>query len=212
VGEAGEERRVIVRAAGDRAVLIELDPEIDAGLLHAAALSVRSLPAVLRCTPGRSSLFVVSREPIEAGDLRDAIARARLMDSTGAEHRIEVSFAERHSLDLELLLRHASLSRDAFLARIAELTFTARHLGFRPGFAYLDGVPEEWRLPRRPTPRDLVPRGSFAFAGPAAAFYPDDSPGGWNLLGRTTAVLWDPARDVPNLIAPGDRVRIVPVS
>jgi hypothetical protein len=85
-----------------------------------------------------------------------------------------------------------------------------RFLGFRPGFAYLDGWPERWRMSRRPTSRNRVPRGSFAVAGAFAGFYAVESPGGWNLLGRTAAPLWDPHRDPPNLLAPGDEIEIVP--
>jgi len=65
-------------------------------------------------------------------------------------------------------------------------------------------------MPRRPTSRNRVPRGSFAAAGAFAGFYAVESPGGWNLLGRTAAPLWDPRRDPPNLFAPGDEIEIVP--
>ena len=68
------------------------------------------------------------------------------------------------------------------------------------------------RMPRRPTSRQRVPRGSFAIAARVAGFYPIDSPGGWNLLGRTNAALWDARCRPPNLIAAGDRVTIVPVT
>jgi allophanate hydrolase subunit 2 len=88
-----------------------------------------------------------------------------------------------------------------------EVTLTARFLGFRAGFAYLDGWPDP--LPRLPTSRPVA-RGSFAVAGTMAGFYPIDTPGGWNILGRTNAVLWDPNREPPNLIAAGDVVHIVP--
>src|SRR4029078_1596255 len=85
---------------------------------------------------------------------------------------------------------------------------TVRFLGFRPGFAYLDGWPEMWRMPRRATSRNKVPRGSFATAGAFAGFYAVESPGGWNLLGRTAAPLWDPHRDPPNPFAPRGEVEI----
>lgn len=80
-------------------------------------------------------------------------------------------------------------------------------LGFVPGFAYLGPLPEELWLPRRATPRVRVPAGSVAIAGDQTGIYPAPTPGGWHLLGRTDAVLWDPRRDPPSLLAPGQRVR-----
>lgn len=89
-----------------------------------------------------------------------------------------------------------------------EVTLAARFLGFRAGFAYLDGWPDP--MPRLPTSRPVA-RGSFAVAGSMAGFYPIDTPGGWNIVGRTNAVLWDPNREPPNLIAAGDVVHVFPV-
>ena len=90
-----------------------------------------------------------------------------------------------------------------------EVTLRARYLGFRAGFAYLEGWPDP--MPRLATSRPVA-RGSFAVAGTMAGFYPIDTPGGWNVLGRTNVVLWDPNREPPNLIAPGDVVHVLPVS
>jgi KipI family sensor histidine kinase inhibitor len=85
----------------------------------------------------------------------------------------------------------------------------AAFLGFQPGFAYLTGGDERLHVPRRDVPRTQVPGGTVAIAGPYSGVYPRDSPGGWRLLGSTTAVMFDPAGEPPALIAPGDRVRFV---
>ncbi|HJW95595.1 MAG TPA: carboxyltransferase domain-containing protein, partial [Thermoanaerobaculia bacterium] len=90
-----------------------------------------------------------------------------------------------------------------------DITLHARYLGFRAGFAYLERWPSP--MPRLTTSRPVA-RGSFAVAGTMAGFYPIDTPGGWNILGRTNAVLWDPNREQPNLIAAGDVVHVLPVS
>jgi KipI family sensor histidine kinase inhibitor len=84
--------------------------------------------------------------------------------------------------------------------------------GFAPGFAYLTGLPEKYRLPRRATPRTSVPPGSVAVAGPYTGVYPRSSPGGWHLIGTTDAALWDLGRTEPALLAPGTRVRFAGVS
>ena len=83
--------------------------------------------------------------------------------------------------------------------------------GFAPGFAYLSGLDPRLHLPRRATPRTSVPAGSVAIAGPYTAAYPSASPGGWHLLGRTDATMWDLGADPPALITPGATVRFRPV-
>ncbi|HEX8151619.1 MAG TPA: carboxyltransferase domain-containing protein, partial [Thermoanaerobaculia bacterium] len=178
-----------IAPAGDRAQLVTFD-EIIAAELHARAREWRAREGVLAVVPGHSSLLVVF-----------GVARVGAPEvAGGAVHQVAVSFAPSHAPDLEALLARIHLSRDAFIERVARLRLTARFLGFRAGFAYLDGWPEEWSMPRRPTSRP-VPHGSFAIAGATAGFYPIDSPGGWNLLGRTNAL--------PR-IAAGDEVTIVP--
>ena len=170
-------------AAGDRALLVELG-DVTAAELHAAAASVRARPDVLACIVGHSSLYVIFAESIAPLDL-DANAAASLPQT---ERTVDVSFADDYAPDLGELLAHAGLTRDDFLRRVDGLRLTARYLGFRAGFAYLDGWPAEWSMPRRPTSRPVA-RGSFAIAGAMAGFYPIDSPGGWNILGRTGAAL-----------------------
>ncbi|WKX74545.1 5-oxoprolinase subunit PxpB [Streptomyces sp. XD-27] len=93
----------------------------------------------------------------------------------------------------------------------AATEFRVAFCGFAPGFGYLTGLPEHRHVPRRATPRTVVPAGSVALAGPYTGVYPRSSPGGWQLIGTTDAVLWDPARDPAALFAPGTRVRFVPV-
>ncbi len=79
-----------------------------------------------------------------------------------------------------------------------------------PGFPYLGVLPDELALPRRATPRIQVPAGSVAIAGRQTGIYPSPTPGGWHLIGRTDAPIWDARRDPPALLAPGARVLFVP--
>jgi KipI family sensor histidine kinase inhibitor len=93
----------------------------------------------------------------------------------------------------------------------AGTTYEVLFLGFAPGFAYLGELPEALRLPRLATPRPRVPAGSVAIAGAMTAVYPHPSPGGWRLLGRTDAAVFDAASSAAARLRPGDRVRFVPV-
>ncbi len=79
--------------------------------------------------------------------------------------------------------------------------------GFAPGFAYCVPTEPLPEVPRRDVPRERVPSGSVALAGEYCGVYPTEMPGGWQLLGRTTAVLFDPGREEPALLVPGDSVR-----
>lgn len=98
---------------------------------------------------------------------------------------------------------------DGVAARLAETQLVSAFCGFAPGFAYLSGLPAELAVPRLDTPRPEVPAGAVAVADRWCGIYPTASPGGWRLLGRTTATLWDPTSDTPALLAPGTRVRLV---
>lgn len=193
-----------VMPAGDRGILADFGPDVTAAELHARAAAVQKRPHVIGCIAGQQSLYVVF-DGKPAIDFADVTPFA----FTPRTHVIDVDFS---GPDLEEFLVHASLTRGDFLKRVPSVRLTARYLGFRAGFAYLEGWPGEWRMPRRTTSRNLVPRGSFAIAGAMAGFYPVDSPGGWNLLGRTNATLWNPHADPPNRFAPGDVIGIRPAS
>lgn len=93
--------------------------------------------------------------------------------------------------------------------RLCSVRLWVAFCGFAPGFAYLAGMPAGWSVPRLDAPRPRVPAGSVAIAGEYAGIYPSASPGGWRLVGRTDAVLFDLEREPPALLVPGTRVRLV---
>ena len=109
--------------------------------------------------------------------------------------------------DLEAVAQLAGLSAEEVVERHTAAEYAVAFIGFAPGFAYLIGGDERLAVPRLPKPRERVPAGSVAIAGPYSAIYPRDSPGGWRLLGRTSLTLFDPQRTSPALLASGDRVR-----
>lgn len=113
--------------------------------------------------------------------------------------------------DLDVVAEHARLSRDDVIARHTAAEYTVAMLGFAPGFPYLLGLDPALHIPRRATPRTRVPAGSVAIGGAQTGIYPRELPGGWNLIGRTPRVLFDPRREPPALLAPGNRVRFRPI-
>ena len=182
--------------AGDRALLVELG-NVTAEELHAANAKANAAPGVVKSIPGHSSLYVIFDGAPDAAALRAALQTDHHQPPPTNILRIPTAFT---GPDLESFLQHSGQSREEFLARVDALRLTARYLGVRGGFAYLDGWPAEWAMPRRPTSRPVA-RGSFGIAGSVAAFYPTDTPGGWNILGRTELNLEDRIR-------PGDVLQL----
>ncbi|HVI26748.1 MAG TPA: 5-oxoprolinase subunit PxpB [Xanthomonadaceae bacterium] len=211
---------------GEDALLLEADGGMDAAInarVHALARQLESArPAWLRdIVPGYGSLALFVDDDAGADDplaRAEAWLRGRLdampEHSAAAPVRvveIPVRYGGEDGPDLEDVARHAGLAPEEVIARHAGGDYTVAMLGFAPGFPYLLGLDPALATPRRATPRTRVPAGSVAIGGAQAGLYPQDSPGGWQLIGRTDLVLFDALRDPPSLLAPGDRVRFVPV-
>ena len=114
--------------------------------------------------------------------------------------------------DLAGVAAHTGLTTDEVVAAHTGTRWRVGFVGFAPGFAYLVGGDRRLEVPRRPSPRTVVPPGSVGLASTFSAVYPRESPGGWQLIGRTDAVLWDADRDPPALLQPGSWVQFVAVA
>ena len=122
---------------------------------------------------------------------------------------VPVRYGGAEGPDLPEVAAATGLGEDEVVARHAAAHYEVCFLGFTPGFPYLAGLPDALTTARRATPRRTVAAGSVAIAGRQAGIYPIDSPGGWNVIGRTDLVLFDAARQPPARMRPGDRVRFV---
>ena len=114
--------------------------------------------------------------------------------------------------DLDRVARQAQLSTSEVIAMHASVEYLVYCIGFAPGFSYCGELPAALETPRLPSPRTRVLPGSVGIAGRQTGIYAVESPGGWNLLGRTDRVLFDPTRERPCTFAPGDRVRFRPTA
>jgi KipI family sensor histidine kinase inhibitor len=114
--------------------------------------------------------------------------------------------------DLDEVAELTGLSRRDVIAAHTETPWRVGFAGFAPGFAYLVGGDERLNVPRRSEPRTKVPVGSVGLAGEFSGVYPRESPGGWQLIGRTDADLWDVDREQPALLTPGQWVQFREVS
>ncbi|MEO8191454.1 MAG: 5-oxoprolinase/urea amidolyase family protein [Acidobacteriota bacterium] len=204
-----------VRHVSDGALLVEFPDASDEDANRSAVALARGLSSgtappddavpgarTLFCAfdPGRVSHEELDRE-IQAASVAPAVAAEV---PAGREHVIGVTYG---GPDLDAVARRAGLTAEEVCARHAGSDYHVAFLGFAPGFAYLAGLPPELAAVRLSTPRPRVSAGSVAVAGRYSGIYPAESPGGWNLIGRATVRLFDPDRDPPALLAPGDRVR-----
>lgn len=175
---------------------------------------------VVAVTPAHSSLLVECRPLMESdspdritGDLRRrlelAVARA---PATPRLIEVPVCYDPGLAPDLLGVAASAGIDPGAIPTMHTRADHRVRFIGFAPGFAYIDGLPEALRSPRLPRPRERVPAGSVAIAGLQTGIYPYELPGGWRIIGRTPLVPFDPHRDPPMLLRPGDAVRFVPIS
>ncbi len=191
-----------IRQAGDRGALIEVPDNASAVRLAGALRAERS--DLVDVVVGHTTVLVTWEA--EAVDIGNVVIPPG-PEPAGRLVEIPVVY---DGPDLAEVAGLTGLSPEAVIARHTGAEHVAAFLGFQPGFAYLTGGDEALHVPRREVPRTQVRGGTVAIAGPYSGVYPRDSPGGWRLLGSTATVMFDPAREPPALLAPGDRVRFVP--
>lgn len=185
--------------------------------VHAALAALRAakLPGVDELVPGYVGLTVLLHDLPRAAREATAEAVAGVLAGVDAGAPlvgartvvVPVCYGGACGPDLDAVAQHAGLAPDAVVARHADAEYRVAFIGFLPGFPYLIGLDPALHMPRRATPRTRVPAGSVAIGGAQTGVYPVDSPGGWHLVGRTAARLFDPAASPPGLLRAGDRVR-----
>ncbi|MFZ6691281.1 5-oxoprolinase subunit PxpB [Undibacterium sp. SXout20W] len=124
---------------------------------------------------------------------------------------IPVQYGGEYGPDLAQVASHTGLNEEAVIAAHSAAEYMVYFLGFQPGFAYLGGLPANLATPRRAEPRLAVPAGSVGIGGQQTGIYPAQSPGGWQIIGRTNIKLFDVRRSQPSLLQSGDIVRFVDV-
>ncbi|MFL4475365.1 carboxyltransferase domain-containing protein [Paeniglutamicibacter sp. MACA_103] len=194
------------RFAGTRSVLVELS-DLDSVLALGALLEASPLPGQLDVLAAASTIFIKADSWASARRIAAAVPALELgaaPENAGSLVTVDVHYDGE---DLAEVARLTGLSVEAVVNSHTGQSWRAAFGGFAPGFAYLLGENRELNVPRRDTPRKVVPAGAVALAGDYSAVYPRQSPGGWQLIGHTDAVLWDLDRENPALIRPQDRVR-----
>jgi KipI family sensor histidine kinase inhibitor len=210
--------------AGDSAILIELGSEIDPDIntqVFALADSVEAaeIAAVVELIPTYRSLLVSYDPTISKYDeMRDRLDSfvtelEAIVEAAGESRIVElpVVYGGEDGPDLESVAEHADLSVQEVIDIHSGVDYRVYMIGFAPGFPYLGGLDQRIATPRLKTPRISVRAGSVGIAESQTGVYPNASPGGWQLIGRTASVLFDVTKSSPSLITPGSKVRFFPV-
>jgi KipI family sensor histidine kinase inhibitor len=205
---------------GEQAVLIEVNGQAEVlALTEAVRAAVAAgrggFAGVVDVVPAATTVLVTVDDGLSTAGLRTGLATlssdvAVPADQPPTSEVIDIE-VDYDGPDLDEVAELTGLSRDEVVAAHTGQTWQAGFIGFAPGFAYLSGGDPRLAVARRTEPRTSVPAGSVALAGEFSAIYPRSSPGGWQLIGRTDAVLFDVDRDPPALLPPGAVVRFVAV-
>jgi KipI family sensor histidine kinase inhibitor len=200
----------VIRDYGDRALLLECE-STDEVLALTAALNEARIPGVLDIVPASRTVLLELANPRHLTPTRQVLARLQV-DPAGTaandDGRIDVVIDVVYDgADLADVAELTGLDVPGVIQAHTETPWRCGFGGFAPGFAYLVGGDPRLAVPRRSEPRTKVPAGSVGLAGEFSGVYPRQSPGGWQLIGRTDAVLWDVDRPQPALLIPGMRVQ-----
>lgn len=178
-----------------------------------AALRVAGIAGVAEIMPGSKTVLIRVDDDADPDEVvsqcLSALEERGVVEPRCPERVVEIPICSNADLapDLEDIARGAGLSGEAATDLLATGEYTVRFLGFAPGFPYIDGLTERLHTARLDTPRTRVRGGSIGIAGARIGIYPHDGPGGWRLIGATPLRMFEPDRDQPALLVPGDRIR-----
>lgn len=216
---------------GENALTIDFGNEISVGLNRkirklSNAIEEKSFRGFIECVPAYSSLTIfydltrvrtLSREFDTVYAFVKSFVELALKDLDDNDdldsitHEIPASFDNGSALDLDFVAATNDLSTEEVIDIFLGETYCVFMLGFLPGFAYMGTIDESIATPRRKTPRTRVPKGSIGIAGNQTGIYPLESPGGWQIIGRTDLELFFPDKDEPTLFRAGDLVKFIRV-
>jgi inhibitor of KinA len=226
-----------IEPLGDSALIVRVvddfarDPEASLDTVQAAlrSLEAAAIPGVIELAPAYSTIGVffdaaeIAR--VAAGGeevlvwlsarIESALKKRSAQNNKGRATpviEIPVCYDREFGSDLDDVVRVAGLAEAEVIRRHASAAYRVACVGFIAGFPFLSGLPPELATPRRAVPRKEVPAGSVAIGGAQTGIYLRNSPGGWNVIGRTPLRLFDVQRDPPTILQTGDRVRFREIS
>lgn len=211
-----------ILTAGDSSLLVQMTQEIRPdinGKLSALVKLIKEqkVEGVIDTIPAFCSLLInYNPRVVSYGELKKRIESMIKVDVTLGEHHkkvfeIPVCYGGEYGPDLSTIAKHGGISEKKVIEIHSGKDYLIYMLGFLPGFTYLGGLDERIHTPRLPNPRLRIPAGSVGIGGSQTGIYPMDSPGGWQLMGKTPIKTYDPGRAKPILMEAGDYIRFVPI-
>lgn len=209
--------------SGDTSVVMEfgneISPDINARIRNVVnSLSLNNCDYITEIVPTyRSILVIYDPLKITYAELTENLLNFDKSSEASKSNslrivEIPIVYGGEYGPDLEFVANHTGLTCDEVIEIHTSRDYLLYMLGFTPGFGYLGGMDERIATPRLQVPRTKIPKGSTGIAGSQTGLYPIDSPGGWQLIGRTPIKLYDPTDEPPVLLRAGDYVRFVSIS
>lgn len=208
--------------AGDKAITVEFGDEIKEEINKLVrsmsyAINNKNIKGIIEIIPTYRSISI-QYNPLEI-TIEDLIERLKEIyaniDSIQLPPakviEIPTVYGGEYGPDIEFVSQHNNISTDEVIKFHTSVDYLVYMLGFTPGFTYLGGLPREIETPRLKTPRTKIPAGSTGIAGKQTGIYPIESPGGWQLIGRTPLKLYDPKRNPPIILNAGDYLRFISI-
>jgi len=206
------------RIMGDRSVLVELGDEISPEVNRrvrefSVSLMKNPIEGLIDIVPAYRS-FLIIYDPLKLDlviiknrmeDLQKKIGGIEIPEPKTLE--IPVVYGGEYGPDIEWIAQYHNIRVEEVIQLHTGTTYQVYMIGFMPGFPYMGELPEGLATPRRETPRTVIPQGSVAIAQRQTGIYPVESPGGWQILGRTPLKLFNPLRSPPTLLEMGDVVQ-----
>ncbi|WP_394749167.1 5-oxoprolinase subunit PxpB [Spongiimicrobium salis] len=215
---------VSIKPFGKQAILIEWPNEVNEAILNDILQFEHHLKkncldmALWECIPSYNSITLVAlKEPIDFKSLERNVFKwyAEIKNVSLAQRylwRLPVCYDTDFGMDLEEVAGHLGHTIDKIIALHTAQQYTVYGIGFLPGFMYLGGLPKALEISRKETPRLKVPQGAVGLASRQTGIYPQESPGGWNIIGNCPVTIFNVENDPPCFVGMGDKIQFYAIS
>lgn len=208
---------------GERSILVEWPQKINENILQDVLnfkLNIQNnyIESEIQVTSAYNSILITYDYTID--NINDEVLNLKFLyssikytyKSTGMLWKIPVCYDDEFALDLEEISIEKKLSKSRIIELHSNVIYTVYFIGFLPGFLYLGGLDKSLHFPRKSTPRQLIKKGAVAIGGNQTGIYPNESPGGWNIIGNSPISFFDASKHMPCFAKAGDKIQFVPIS
>ncbi len=215
--------KLTYKSFGERAILVEWPAEIDEKIIKDIIsfkdlIKQNSIEQILELKTAYNSLLIIYNKCVKNLDNEIAVIEEIYSANKTSNKpdfflwRIPVCYDDEFGLDLELISQEKGISKAEIIKRHSEAIYLVYFIGFLPGFLYLGGLDKSLEISRKSSPRLHVEKGAVAIGGNQTGVYPNESPGGWNIIGNSPINFFDVSKEVPCFAKAGDRIQFYPVS